>query len=226
MSTPVRPPGAPNDAAPDAEPHEESGNDTPALSRRTFLKILVPAAGGLALTGSVLYALPRETLRSAYQRLAAPELPTSPPGALSTSTLDVVAAFAEAFLHPDVDTSRYQQFAAWRAQNLPGHRALFERFARDLDARAHDAAGRPFATLPRAARVGHASELRNVELDTTQKLVAAVLSPRWLLYNDHVADPFLKLFANTDAWLLLGYEQHPGVARGLTAYQHPLPLDA
>jgi hypothetical protein len=47
----------------------------------------------------------------------------------------------------------------------------------------------------------------------------AAAGRRWVTYNTVIFDEALALFADTDAWILAGYEGWPGTPRGLERYR-------
>ncbi len=194
------------------------------ISRRTFVKVLVPTIGGLVVGGAAALTLvSRETLRQLYRTRLEPSLEPAPPGPIAPNTLQTLRAFTEALLDEAITWSRYANFFRWRAEHLPGHRRLYERLADELDRNAQQALGQPFAACPRTQRIVLVRPVLEADLDDWDRAVALVLHRDWLRFNRHIVEPLFTLFAYHDAWLRLGYEQPPGLPRGLEAYQQPPP---
>ncbi|WP_054682652.1 hypothetical protein [Rhodothermus marinus] len=84
---------------------------THRISRRTFVKVLVPAVGGLAVGGAAaLTLISRETLRQLYRTRLEPSLESAPPGPITPDTLQTLRAFTEALLDEAITWSRYENF--------------------------------------------------------------------------------------------------------------------
>ncbi|BBM69341.1 hypothetical protein [Rhodothermus marinus] len=212
---------------------------THRISRRTFVKVLVPAVGGAA----ALTLISRETLRQLYRTRLEPSLESAPPGPITPDTLQTLRAFTEALLDEAITWSRYENFFRWRAEHLPGHRRLYERLADELNRGAQQALGQPFVACSRAQRIVLVRPVLEADLDDWDRAIALILHRDWLRFNRYVVErsrssrlarglvglrfnryvvePLFTLFAYHDAWLRLGYEHPPGLPRGLEAYQQP-----
>lgn len=205
-----------------ANRHEPMSEPTHRISRRTFVKVLVPAVGGLAVGGAaVLTLVSRDTLRQLYRTRLEPSLESAPPGPITPDTLQTLRAFTEALLDEAITWSRYENFFRWRAEHLPGHRRLYERLADELNRGAQQALGQPFVACSRAQRIVLVRPVLEADLDDWDRAIALILHRDWLRFNRHIVEPLFTLFAYHDAWLRLGYEHPPGLPRGLEAYQQP-----
>ena len=177
------------------------------------------ARGALRSVGLV------NTLQALYRRLAFPVLRPSSPGQLSNETGRALTAAATALMGGDIETARYEQFFRWRAETIPGHRALYERFAATLDRQARRAGGRDFAASEPAVRLEVlrlAFRVRTAH-SRLERLRVGMFHGSWVLFDLHIVRQIALLFARTDAWRLAGYESWPGTPRGLERYRMPLP---
>jgi hypothetical protein len=142
-------------------------------------------------------------------------------GSLAEAELNALMAATRALVGDSVDASRYSNLFRWRAENQPGYRHLYGRFRSSVDARAREAAGRPFAECDQEVcnkllqdAFGTAAIVNDDKLPNNASI------DEWDRYKTNIAAEILQLFAKTDAWVLLGYEFPPGVPRGLDLYQH------
>ena len=185
--------------------------------RRRFLKILAIGSLGTAVVALAVLRLRYRAIRDWWLR---PDT-EAVPGELHESAVRTLLAVTETVTNPGVELAHYEAFFRWRARTLPGHRALYERLAVVIDRDAQARAGRPFAdcTGPdRAAVLGRLEKLRRSRL---RRVLAAALDRDWLLLDVHLIQPVLDLFANTDAWVLLGYPAWPGTPRGFEFHGNP-----
>lgn len=190
------------------------------LSRRKFLKIVLPTSG-LVATGLVAYITPRETARALYDTMD-PELSSRAPESLPAKAAESMTAFAEALCRVPIVPGRYRSMYEWRSEHIPGHHSLYVRFATELDRVASERGARSFADLAVDERISFSDDLRDVELREAEKLWATVGNRDWILFNRVIVEDTLRLFANTDLWTHVGYDSHPGHPRGLTSYTQPL----
>ncbi len=174
------------------------------LSRRRLLWALA-AVVLAAIAGWRFRSWFRGPAVAAYRRLAHPRLDPTPTGALDPATVAVLVATAEALVDMPLDATRYGEYFRWRAQHVPGYLTLYTEFAtgdpqfrRRLIARARSGAGR------------------------VRKALDGVLRRDQLRYERYVLREILELFDATDAWVLLGYEDWPGLPRGLESYTRPV----
>jgi hypothetical protein len=119
-----------------------------------------------------------------------------------------------------VELSHYTRYFQWRAENLPGYRDIYERFAQTLDAAAKRASHTGFVECPAAV------QLRVLQDTTTNRgpigaLIRGMFDRTPLLFHKYIVREILTLFVRTDAWVLLGYEAWPGRPRGLERYTQP-----
>ena len=190
------------------------------LSRRALIGLLSVGAAGITAGAlrwrSGLHAPPRPIWPPALD-----DAPTAPVSADGSRTL--LAAVRAIVLEP-IDAAHYAAFLRWRAEHLPGHYALYERFRATVDGIARVEEGLPFAECPMASQrriLRPALKVRSPQ--TAIGRFAHGDERDWALYHRHIVREVLALFARTDAWILLGYEAWPGTPRGFARYvQAPL----
>ncbi len=185
-----------------------------ALTRRRFLTYVMGTTVGAAVLAWLAGAP-----RAAWRWLTRTgELGDAVPGTLDGHTADALVAFARTLLDRRIEQAHYRRFFQWRAENLPGHAAFYERAARLLDAAAKDEAGATYVDSSEAVQVAVLQKVLAVRQSRGEKLRAALADRTWLQLNRHLIGPLLALFMLTDAWILIGYPSWPGTARGLEAY--------
>lgn len=190
------------------------------VTRRGFLTILVAAtsAAGAAYAGALGPA------RTMYHWLVVPTLGQAPPGPLTSPTVKTLLAATEALIDYPLDREHYADFFRWRSENLPGHRALYGRFAAAVNQAATQSRGCDFAACEKAVRrkiLEPAFHLR-VASGRVDRLWVVIRERDWVLFDLHIVRPITVLFAGTDAWRAGGYEAWPGTPRGLENYvRHP-----
>jgi hypothetical protein len=165
----------------------------------------------------------RKPLRAVYRRVAFPTLTTHPTGALTDDACAVLVAATEAVVGVEIDTARYAEFFRWRAETLPGHRALYEQFATTVNRLAPKSHGRDFVHCTKDARLAilqPAFRTRTVQ-SRLDRLRKAILHRNWFLFDLHIIRQIALLFGRTDAWRFAGYDSWPGMPRGLERYQEP-----
>lgn len=164
-----------------------------------------------------------KSLQALYRRLSSPVLRPGPPGPLSDETVRTLTAAATALVGSEIDAARYEEFFRWRAEAIPGHRALYERFAATLDRLARRAAGRDFAGSEPGMRLEllrPAFRVRTAH-NRLDRLRIGVFHRSWVLFDHYIVRQIAVLFARTDAWRLAGYDAWPGTPRGLERYRMP-----
>jgi hypothetical protein len=128
---------------------------------------------------------------------------------LKDSTLDTLSAVVHPLLGLEVGLAHYREFFQYRAGRVPRYLELYERFERYLDG----------ISTKRYLR-----DFRGCKPEQRRKVLEAFRAEhsrggKWISrYHDHVILEILQLFANTDAWLMLGYDYWPGDPVGLQAY--------
>lgn len=193
------------------------------LSRRRVIVILA-AASAVVLVGVPLARLGKRG--KAIRRAILPK--DREPGPLSEDTARSLVSAATALLGEPLEVSHYGGFFRWRAENLPGYRGLYERFAAaggEAAARVH---GRDFSACTPSQRSvllesiaplsGFAPWWNKVRVRSGQSVASG------FLFQEFLVAEVLELFSRTDALVRLGYEDWPGVPRGLSRYQFP-PAD-
>jgi hypothetical protein len=129
-------------------------------------------------------------------------------------------AAAETLIAYPIDTARYADFFRWRSEHLPGHRALYERFAATVNHAAARARGCQFAACEPATRreiLAARFDVRAVR-GRLDRLRVSVREHDWPLFDTYIVRPITLLFASTDAWRIGGYGAWPGTPRGLDDY--------
>ncbi|HET7263480.1 MAG TPA: hypothetical protein VFL28_02340 [bacterium] len=184
------------------------------VSRRTLLGA---AAGVCAVAAAGMWRWLDESRGPGWT----PSLDASAPGPLGEGTASTLVAAARTVIGRAIEPSHYAEYFRWRAEHLPGYRALYERFASRLDRDARRAARCPFAacgTSDRERLLRPASRARAPRSALDLAWMAAG-GRAWAAYDRFVLDEALALFADTDAWVLSGYEGWPGTPRGLDRYR-------
>jgi len=193
------------------------------LSRRGFLRLSMGVAVGaitVLLAAQSARAWLLTTLQALYARLLSPGLEDAPTGPLSAGALNTLLVVTRALVGVPVQIAHYEDFFRWRAENLRGHKALYEQFATALDRRARRAVGDNFADCSRQMQQKILEELPQVRNAGTRwhRVRVAVLERDWVRFDQYIVSNILLLFYRTDAWTLLGYEAWPGTPRGLDRY--------
>jgi len=193
------------------------------LSRRALIGLLSVGAGTVA-AGAFrrvvqLHGLPRTP--------GPPALDGAPTGTIGAEGLRTLLAATRAIVLEPIDAAHYAAFLRWRAEHLPGHYALYERFRATVDGIARVEEGLPFAECPVASQrriLRPALKVRSPQ--TAIGRFAHGDERDWALYHRHIVREVLALFARTDAWILLGYEAWPGTPRGFARYVQAPPRRA
>jgi hypothetical protein len=150
-----------------------------------------------------------------------PPLGDAPPGRLDPSTADVLAATVTALVDTRVEPVHYLEMFRWRAEHVPGARALYRRFEHHVE---------------RAAAAAGAASYVDAPLELRRRILAGLRPARGrgrlgrvLLARDedriarHVVREVYRHFARTDAWLRVGYESWPGMPRGIARFPVETP---
>ncbi|MCK6546248.1 hypothetical protein L6R52_10395 [Myxococcota bacterium] len=193
-------------------------------TRRRALQIGALATGGALVGGALATGWLHAAAADRYRRLV--ELPKTPPAPLDAHTVEALRQVTAALLVEGIDESRYEDFFRWKAENAAGYAALYTRLARALDAEARLAGAQSFAAATRAQRHEALAKARGVRamINTNDRTAGAwymLFERDWLLFERYVVRELLTLFAKTDAWVLSGYGQPPGVPRTIDSYLVP-----
>jgi len=158
--------------------------------------------------------------RLLYSRLLSPGLEEAPAGPLSAGALNALSLATRALVGVPVQIAHYEDFFHWRAKNLRGYKALYERFAAALDRQAGQSVGCGFVDCNRQMQQKILEKVLQVRSPNTrwQRVRVAVLEREWLRFDQYIVRDILLLFSRTDAWTLLGYDAWPGTPRGLDQY--------
>jgi hypothetical protein len=186
----------------------------PEVSRRTLLGASAGACAAVAL-GAWRW------LSEVGGPAREPALDATSPGPATDGTVAALVAASGTIIGRRIEPSHYAEYFRWRAEHLPGYRTLYERFASQVDRAARRTAGCPFAGCGDSVRrrlLSAAHRARNPR-GALDAVWMAAGGRRWVAYNVFIFDESLALFAETDAWVLLGYEGWPGEPRGLDRYR-------
>src|SRR6185295_10486722 len=100
-------------------------------TRRRFFKVVGIAAGGVSIAGAFAYRHAKERAGDYYRRWV--ELPKEGEvGALDDATLTALMSATAALLVEDIEQDRYEDFFKWHAENAPGYKRIYERFAQAM----------------------------------------------------------------------------------------------
>lgn len=158
-----------------------------------------------------------------FQRARSIPLPTAPSGPLSAETTVALRALVEAiFIAYPVDIDRYQRYYEFHAEKIAGYRQIYMQFTAELDRSARWVYRRSFADCSASDRRQLLKPWWNVPQSRQEEIISAVLQgTTWMQISQYVLQETLRLFMNTDAWIIIGYDGWPGMARGLQAYLQP-----
>lgn len=186
-----------------------------------------PRAGSRRQTIPRLVVLPLfADLRATLRDQLKPRAPKSAGRELSVGTASTLRATAEALLGSTVtDFEPYVAHLQWRALHLPGAADVIDAFAASMRQAADARYGRPFevcdasqrlALLPTPPPQGGNGVRRVLRL-----IERRIRDAEEALAYSQVILPVLRLFAATDAWLAVGYRQHPGTTRAFPTTDEP-----
>jgi hypothetical protein len=152
-----------------------------------------------------------------------PDLDDTPTGVISEQVVDTLRAATHAFIGYPIETEHYADFFRWHADTLRGYKTLYERCAALLNGLARERQGRAFvecdATLRQKILEPAFQMYRTHGL--LERLRIGILERDWRRFDLYIFRPVTVLFANTDAWRLVGYDGWPGTRRGLQRYTQP-----
>ena len=133
-------------------------------------------------------------------------------GDAASATLDATVL---ALLDARVERTHYADFFRWRAANVPGMRALFERYAVRLDADAHRHGARSFVAAPRETQRGILTRYRRAR--GSERVVRSVFARDEQRFARYIVRETYRIFSRTDAWVLSGYSGWPGMPRAIAS---------
>jgi hypothetical protein len=113
------------------------------------------------------------------------------------TTIAIMVAAAEAVIGIPVERSHYERYFEWRLRELPKSAAEYRHAAEVLERSARAELGSSFVKASLPGRLRLCDESLDIRLRREM----------------------LELFANTDAWVALGFAGWPGMARGFDAYR-------
>lgn len=212
------------------------------ITRRRFLAYAL--AAGAAGAGGLIPLIARwlkDTstswqlipLNDGTTRVDLPPLESLETGAVPTQVMAGLQAVVDVIVGDDGPVGHYETFFRWRAQNLPGHLALYTTFTRALDDATRAATAQTFTNASRDTRrrvLQRAFDLPDPDSSIFETRVPDVIAQNldeaevlWLYFNRDILAPLLLLYSQTNAWIMLGYEGWPSQARGLNGYVQPAP---
>lgn len=135
------------------------------------------------------------------------------PGPLRDATAATLRAATLALLHDRVEPSHYLEAFRWRAANVRGARALYERFEAAVDRAAARAGHDAFRFAPPEARRRILERMLPARGWTrVRRALVGRDESRWAR---HVVREIFRRFSRTDAWVLSGYDAWPGMPRAI-----------
>jgi hypothetical protein len=141
------------------------------------------------------------------------------PGPLRDSTAATLRAGVLALLHESVEPLHYLDTFRWRAEHVPGARALYERFERSVDRTARRLGLESFRAADATTRRAMLEPLLPARGWTrVRRALFARDEARW---SRHVVREIFRRFARTDAWVLSGYDAWPGMPRAIARLAPP-----
>lgn len=181
----------------------------PRIQRRALL------LGALGVAATAALGVWYRRRRRAH---VAPPLDPSATGPIDDGTSDLLLATTTALVDGDVEPEHYADYFRFHAQNVPGYRDLYERFAARVAEAARRAGVADFAAARADVRRTIVVDGCLPESEGTATLPGGPDEEERDRYRQYVVAEILDLFSATDAWILLGYEDWPGNARGLDRY--------
>jgi hypothetical protein len=127
---------------------------------------------------------------------------------LPRGVVKVLMATAEAITGVQPLRGHYEAYWNYRARYAAVYKALYLRFAEEVVSAAASAGLPDFAAADARARVGILEGLRSLPDNARD-------------FEVPIFQEMLAVFAETDAWLALGYTGWEGTARGLEEYRRP-----
>jgi hypothetical protein len=190
------------------------------ISRRHFFKKLFFIIGCVL---AVCFEVNRSNswilrwIRNLYQRFVSVGGSTDQSRAsVDQHVLKSLLAVTEALLDVEVEMNHYENYFRWRLENIPGYKSLYENFIRSLDEEAQNITGENFVSSNKSFR--QRCLQNRLQENRRKKVILGILWKDELQYETNIAREIFRLFADTDAWLSLGYESWPGTPRGLADY--------
>lgn len=196
------------------------------ITRRRFLTVLSAAAGGIVATSLGFRWLKGRIhlgLGGRVHRLTDPDLDDTPTGIISEQAVDTLRAATQAFIGYPIETEHYTDFFRWHADTLRGYKTLYERCAALLNRLARERQGLAYVecdAMWRRKILEPVFQIRRT-YGFLERLRSGLVERDWRRFDLYIFRPVTVLFANTDAWRLVGYHGWPGTPRGLQRYTQP-----
>lgn len=193
------------------------GKKVTLLTRRQFLVSVI----GLWICGSILWLFPYFSRsprlnRLLYRLSSIGGLPGGEKGLLKPETLLTLESAVTTLLQLDIELVYYQNYFKWRAENLEGYKVIYQEFENFLNQAAKKFSKPSFVKCD--------SDLQRSIIDlilpknSLERIRNFFLHDERIIYEKFVLREIFRLFTCTDAWIFLGYEAWPGIARGLDSY--------
>ncbi|MBW1807008.1 MAG: hypothetical protein JRJ87_02355 [Deltaproteobacteria bacterium] len=195
------------------------------MKRRTFLTSLAITLGG-AVLGCLesLSGTARSFFFTAAARADSQNAPDSYTGKVRDETIATLIDVTHVLLQAPIEESHYQEFFRFRAENVPGYHELYVEFGAFLNRRAKLRRLPDFSNCERTVQASILNEISEEAL--AQSSLSPVQKKYLTRFQKRIILEILRVFSQTDAWLLLGYESWPGSPAGLDRYTKPLPIKA
>ncbi|TVR22474.1 MAG: hypothetical protein EA396_06005 [Anaerolineaceae bacterium] len=196
------------------------------ITRRQFLMYSAVAAGGLVALGGGAALLDQARRQ---QTITQDDIPAEP-GSLDEQTRVTLAAMVAAYVGTgNGGTNHYAPFFDWQAVNVPEQRRRFTLFARTLNLAANDLSDTSYAAAPLDVRRAILRDGMGVVMPDSVWFdpQSATAEPDeddalWLEFNRHIIVEMVKIFLQTNALIMLGYNFWPGQPAGLDEYTTPI----
>lgn len=193
------------------------------ISRRKFLRVL-----GLNIGFAIIGLLGLKFFKpdivawrpQFYRKMQNVKLERQGLGKLKSKELNTLIAATEALVDNEIEKTHYEIYFTWRSENLPGYYRLYTKFCATLNKLSQDHSNLDFKDVPTNIQQNILQKIPKQK--TIRRLFATISGNKdYLLFYDYVILDILKLYGDTDAWLLLGYKYWPGQARGFELYRKP-----
>ena len=185
------------------------------VTRRNFIKSL-PAVAAVA-AGSCRPAVPAPQEFS-ITRWEPGRDEKMTVGTLSDGVLATLSAAVAPALGRKFTADNYTATFRWKAAKRPGYLFEFNQFARAADELSLHLHQRPFASTTDAQRLVVLNVLQGEPMPGV-----LVEKPVALATQQHIVHEIHLIYARTDGWVALGYENWAGVPRTLVFYPLPPP---
>jgi hypothetical protein len=194
------------------------------------MKILAGATAAAAGIGvpAILYLSQDDDEENIPQSAATSPSPTTLAQMDINDFIPTLMAASEAlFVAYTIEPNHYEGYFRYRAGNLDGYANLYQQLVTTLDTAAQDRGETSFVESDRETRRAILDTgLQHIINNNFQDASANILTDAatWEHYARFFLREVLSLFMYTDAWIAVGYDGWPGMARGLERYRQPFVL--